>query len=170
MTLPDDFWARDMEDEPCRECGARPSKHQGHGAYVCRACYEAWWCPKCHHMLKTTNPDGHVCVESKPVSAMDPVRERLDYENVGRRALTQQPTPYVGRVVLYGHIARYTARYGAAIEVKDPMIACAAIITQVGQEVVRLRVFLPNGEDLDRENALYSSALKDGCWTEVREP
>jgi hypothetical protein len=121
-------------------------------------------------MLKTTNPGGHVCVEPKPVSAMDPVHERLEQEGVARRAFTQQPTPYVGRTVLYGHVGRHTAHYGAAVEVKDPMVTCAAIITQVEGEFVRLRVFLPNGQDLAREHALYSSAIKDGCWTEVREP
>lgn len=80
------------------------------------------------------------------------------------------PDPYVGRVVLYGHIGRHTAWSGPAVEIEEPMVACAAIITQVEGEYVRLRVFLPSGRDLARDHALYSSSLKDGCWTEVREP
>ncbi len=57
MTLPDEWWTTDMEDEPCSACGARPSKSMGHGRYTCKGCYEASWCPKCRFQLSP----NHVC-------------------------------------------------------------------------------------------------------------
>ena len=47
----------DLEDEPCDQCGTRPSTSYGHGCYVCPRCYAAWWCPTCSYGL---TPD-HVC-------------------------------------------------------------------------------------------------------------
>lgn len=62
MALPDDFWTRNLEDEPCDRCGARPSKHEGHGSFTCKACYDKRWCPKCKYMLKSRyRPSEHVC-------------------------------------------------------------------------------------------------------------
>ena len=49
-----------LEDESCDSCGDRPSRHAGHGSYVCRKCYEGWWCPKCHYSLRYDG-DKHVC-------------------------------------------------------------------------------------------------------------
>lgn len=57
MTLPDRWWIDGMEDEPCDGCGVKPSKHAGHGSYVCEKCYNSWWCPQCNYRLY---PD-HVC-------------------------------------------------------------------------------------------------------------
>lgn len=56
--MTDDFWTTNLEDEPCDGCGVRPSKHQGHGAFSCKACYDASWCPMCHYELRK----NHVCV------------------------------------------------------------------------------------------------------------
>jgi len=57
MTLPDDFWTRHLHDEPCDGCGARPSKHLGHGSFTCKACHYKRWCPKCSYILGP----NHVC-------------------------------------------------------------------------------------------------------------
>ena len=51
-----ELWTR-LEDEPCDGCGAMPSNHLGHGAFICLACYRAWWCPTCGGRLA----EGHVC-------------------------------------------------------------------------------------------------------------
>lgn len=53
-----DFWTTDLEDEPCDFCQTKPSKHYGHGTYVCKTCYDSWWCPKCTYRLGR----DHVCV------------------------------------------------------------------------------------------------------------
>jgi hypothetical protein len=55
--LKNDFWTTDLEDEPCDGCGEKPSKHQGHGRFTCKTCYDAQWCPKCKYQLG----EGHVC-------------------------------------------------------------------------------------------------------------
>lgn len=56
-SLDDEFWASRLEDEPCSSCETRPSYHHGHGFFVCKPCYDSWWCPECRYRLKA----GHVC-------------------------------------------------------------------------------------------------------------
>ena len=58
MSLPDNWWIDNMEDEPCDDCGVKPSKHAGHGSYTCEACYKARWCPKCNYDCRY---QPHVC-------------------------------------------------------------------------------------------------------------
>lgn len=53
----DDPWTTRLEDEPCDRCGTVPSRHYGHGSYVCKHCYDSWWCPKCKYRLN----ENHVC-------------------------------------------------------------------------------------------------------------
>lgn len=57
MSLPDNWWTEDVEEDPCDDCGVTPSKHLGHGRFICKTCYEAWWCPKCTYRLT----ENHVC-------------------------------------------------------------------------------------------------------------
>ena len=62
MSLPDNWWIDNLDDEPCDGCGVKPSKHAGHGSYTCEACYNARWCPKCRYdMRPRQGSDKHVC-------------------------------------------------------------------------------------------------------------
>lgn len=54
-----DSWAH-LEQEECDSCGVKPSRHMGHGRFICKKCYDDSWCPKCHHALG--DPAKHVCV------------------------------------------------------------------------------------------------------------
>lgn len=51
MSLPPDWWTTGLDNEPCDGCGVTPSKHEGHGKYTCKTCYEARWCPSCKYSL-----------------------------------------------------------------------------------------------------------------------
>lgn len=69
MTLPENWWATDLNDEPCDSCGVKPSKHEGHGSYTCQKCYESRWCPKCHYGMYQDLVDGvHVCASEEELA------------------------------------------------------------------------------------------------------
>ena len=58
MVSSKDHWdCSNLEDEPCDSCGIKPSRHYGHGSFICKVCYDKWWCPKCTFRLE---PD-HIC-------------------------------------------------------------------------------------------------------------
>jgi len=65
MTLPNDWWITDLENEPCDGCGVKPSKHAGHGSFTCKDCYEGWWCPKCHYDCRH---QPHVCPTAEQIA------------------------------------------------------------------------------------------------------
>lgn len=47
------MWApEELEDEPCDKCGIKPSRHDGHGTYICKPCFDVMWCPKCNNKLE----------------------------------------------------------------------------------------------------------------------
>ena len=75
MTFPDDWWTTGMEDEPCDGCGAKPSKHQGHGSFTCKTCYDARWCPKCTYSLDTRS-GPHVCKSPEEIALINARCER----------------------------------------------------------------------------------------------
>jgi hypothetical protein len=77
MTLPSDWWTTELEDEPCDGCGAKPSKHQGHGSFTCKACYDARWCPECKYSLTP----GHVCPDAM-TRAADELRMREFFASI----------------------------------------------------------------------------------------
>lgn len=54
-------WITDLEDESCDSCGIKPSRHQGHGSYTCKACWDAQWCPECRYPLNV----NHVCPDQE---------------------------------------------------------------------------------------------------------
>lgn len=62
MSFPDNWWTKDLEDEPCDGCGVKPSKHQGHGSFTCKSCYDGRWCPECTYALYSRDGSQHVCV------------------------------------------------------------------------------------------------------------
>lgn len=55
--MSDDFWTN-LENEPCDSCGVVPSRHQGHGSFTCRPCYEARWCKKCGYAKSSHEKNG----------------------------------------------------------------------------------------------------------------
>ncbi len=74
--LPEDWWITNLEDEPCDGCGVIPSKHRGHGSYICKKCWDASFCPTCHYGLQA----NHVCPTAE---------ERERYEKEAAEALRQ---------------------------------------------------------------------------------
>jgi hypothetical protein len=77
MALPADWWTTNLEDEPCDDCGSKPSRHAGHGSFICKACNDARWCPKCTFALG--DPTKHVCPSPEE-------RERHERERHEREA------------------------------------------------------------------------------------
>jgi hypothetical protein len=72
------WWTTDMEDEPCGGCGVKPSRHAGHGSYVCRTCHEARWCKQCHfqvHEGKCAEPKTHANADGAPLQVWIEKRE-----------------------------------------------------------------------------------------------
>jgi hypothetical protein len=82
MTSFEDRWITNLEDEPCDGCGVKPSRHLGHGSYICKECYDKSWCPKCQFQLS----DNHRCPTKKERKAYEKdIREwfaeiGLDYD------------------------------------------------------------------------------------------
>lgn len=73
MSLPSDWWTTGLEDEPCYGCGATPSKHEGHGLYTCKTCFEARFCKKCGVMHRAEKP----CPTPEEIAAIEKEVEAL---------------------------------------------------------------------------------------------
>jgi hypothetical protein len=72
------FEPENMEDEPCDSCGVKPSLHMGHGSFSCKACFDAWWCPKCHYDQRERGGKKHVCPTPEEIVERQRKSERCE--------------------------------------------------------------------------------------------
>lgn len=86
------FDPENFEDEQCDDCGASPSVSMGHGRMICKACYEAMWCPKCKYSVHCDLVDGvHACLPA------DVLAKRAE-EHEDALGVILDPDEYVGKL------------------------------------------------------------------------